>query len=373
MFTQINIENYKSVMKTKIETKEINIIIGPNNSGKSTLLEFIELYQSLLSNEVRDAFGRRPFDFRDVFCKGSDFETKPIKGEFHYCSEKDFNLIHNFSIESRYDQGNFELFANEHIKFNGHDNKYSDETKFHFKKEYDSRLIDPNSEIMDFIKECRSIKRYQFSPKEIKKENEIDITIDKRHIPFLRYNGCNLVEVLYHIRDNYPSNYSHIIEDFQKIYPDITGISFRHLGEQKYGIEFTKKTSKGEWTFIGPQISDGMAISLAIITLINESRYPRIILFEEIENGLNPKTLKIIFDRILEISRQKQMQFFITTHSPILLELMSTSPSYVIISEQKDGLSTFTPLNTILDKFGPNYEHGESLFHLWFNDLLGGL
>ena len=375
MFTKIKIENFKSIKKADLNLNEINILIGPNNSGKSNLLEFIDFYRSLFSFEIKETFGPRPFSFRDVFCKGSDFRKNTIKGEFYYKNDKDFHLIHSFSIESRWNESVYYYepgARSEKLEYNTKVESYTNKKELHLKTAYDKKSLD-DSNLVDFVHNCKSIKRFQFSAKDIKKEREIDMTIERRDIPYLHYNGDNLVEVLYHIRDNSTSCYSQIIKDFQNIYPDITGISFRHLGEQKYGIEFTKKIPGAEWTFIGPQISDGMAISLAILTLINSPQPPNVILFEEIENGLNPYTLRVIFERIAYISNKKHIQFFITTHSPVLLELMSSSPEYVIVCEQKEGLSIFTPLNEILKKFGKDYEHGESLFHLWFNGLIGGL
>ena len=131
--------------------------------------------------------------------------------------------------------------------------------------------------------------------------------------------------------------------------------------------------SNNEWEFMGPQISDGMAITLAIFTLINSPKPPKYILFEELENGLNPNTIRIVLECIINSTKKKNIQFFITTHSPVLLELMSSSPEHIIVCEQKDGESTFTPLNEILKKFGDSYHFGESLFELWFNGVIGGL
>jgi len=175
------------------------------------------------------------------------------------------------------------------------------------------------------------------------------------------------------LRDRQPEAFQEIIEDFRAIFPEVIGLSFKHLGESKYGLEFSRRIGKKTWKFIGPEISDGFAITLAICTLIHNPYSPRIILIEEIENGLNPSTLRAILENIIISSERKEIQFLVTTHSPILLELLSSNPEYVIVCEQEAGKSKYTPLQDILLKFGPDYKHGESLFHLWFDGLIGGL
>ncbi len=372
MFKKIEIKNYKSIKNATIHLNNVNILIGPNNSGKSNLLDFIDFYQTILSFELKEAFGPRPFDFRDIVCMASDFRTDAIEGSFISETREGKEITHEYGIENfRNSKGRFGVrFKHEHVSLNGDNQSYTDRTVSILNEQYRNRSI-ANQNLYEYVRECRSIRRFQFSPKLIKKEEEIDIALPD--IPFLRYSGENLIEVLFHIRDHNPENYRKIVNDFRSIFPDITDISFKHLGEQRYGLSFNKKTSKGSWQLMAPQISDGLAITLAILTLINSAKPPRFILMEEIENGINPNTLRILFEKIVSVSNKKGIQFFITTHSPILLELMSDNPEYVIVCEQKDGQSEYLPLNELLLKFGSEYQHGESLFHLWFNGLIGGL
>jgi len=56
MITQINIENYKSIQKLKIELGRVTTLIGENGCGKSNILEAIALSAAAAGNKLDDEF-----------------------------------------------------------------------------------------------------------------------------------------------------------------------------------------------------------------------------------------------------------------------------------------------------------------------------
>ena len=46
MLKKIHIENFKSLKDVTLNLQRVNLLIGPNNSGKSNLLKAIVFYQS---------------------------------------------------------------------------------------------------------------------------------------------------------------------------------------------------------------------------------------------------------------------------------------------------------------------------------------
>ncbi len=371
MISEISIKNFKSIQNETIRLKGINILIGANNAGKSNLLEALEFYQRMLVMELQEVFGPGPYSFRSVFYRGGDFRKDSIDIAIVYQNQQ--SIIHKFSLENYRNYGpglRFPLrIKDEILKIDNLEEKNSNSPILLLRKKYVNRELESESDLLNFVKCCRSIRKFQFVPKEIKREQIIDPL--EQIIPFLQSNGSNLVNVLYGIRDTEPKIFEDIINDFKEIFPDVAGLSFKHLGESRYALEFTRKV--GGWKFLGPEISDGFAITLAIITLIYMPNSPKIILIEEIENGLNPSTLRIVLERIMKASEISGIQFLITSHSPILLELLSQNPEYIMICEQENGKSKYKPLKEVLSKFGNDYELGESLFQLWFNGLIGGL
>ncbi len=60
---------------------------------------------------------------------------------------------------------------------------------------------------------------------------------------------------------------------------------------------------------------------------------------EEIENGLDPRSVNLIIGEIREYIKDKNNQVIITTHSPYLLDLLHLSQ--IVFVERKDGKVVF--------------------------------
>jgi len=375
LLERIEIKNYKSIRDASLDLRNVNIFIGANNAGKSNFLDFINFHHRIIAmRHIEETFGPGPFHYRYVFSRAGHINKEAIRGHIVARDKSKGSIVHSYEVKSSkgMKEGKFKLrLVNEHIIFDHEEFKRESSDQSVLKERWDEKTLKRRTILWNYTRFCRSCHQYQFVPKEIKRDRQVEVTA--HDIPYLMHDGSNLVNVLFHVRDKNPERFQAIIDDFQEIYPEVVAIAFKYVGGANYSIEFSRRVDGEVWKFLGPEISDGFAITLAILTLINLEMCPKLVLMEEIENGLNPSTLSTILQKILKVSQRSGVQFFITTHSPVILELMSQSPEYIIVCSQDRGETTFTNLTEILHKFGDDYEHGESLFHLWFNGLIGGL
>ena len=56
MFTEVQIENYKSIQSLKIGLGRVNVFIGENGCGKSNILEAIALAGAAAGNKLDNEF-----------------------------------------------------------------------------------------------------------------------------------------------------------------------------------------------------------------------------------------------------------------------------------------------------------------------------
>ncbi|WP_217539134.1 AAA family ATPase, partial [Stenotrophomonas sp. GbtcB23] len=72
MIREIQIENFKSIRKMKLELGRVNVFIGENGSGKSNVLEAIALAGAATANKLDNEFlasrGIRAVDARHMRC-----------------------------------------------------------------------------------------------------------------------------------------------------------------------------------------------------------------------------------------------------------------------------------------------------------------
>lgn len=369
MIEKIIIRNFKSIKHQEITLKEFNVLIGANNSGKSNLLDCILILQDIFRNPLESVFGRGPYSYNATFCRGGDIHNEPLGIQLKYKLNSDI-FDYEIEIRTRYNGQYYVPYVlKEVLRKNGEEIKRTAETK-------DSFIYAPHAEMHDesfkiLIKNLK-IRKYQFVPKIIKKEQIIG-DYDHGFTPFLKPDGENLLDVLYYIRENDASRYSNIIKDCQKFFPNLQNITIQRVSESAFALQVSMGIGKKDWRFIGPQLSDGFVIVLAIITLLNFKTLPNIILIEELENGLNPASIERVLSKIFEISKTKDVQFFISTHSPVFIQLLRNNPEYIIVCELENGLSKYIHLDEKLALFRKDYQKGESLLDLWLSGLIGGL
>jgi len=94
-----------------------------------------------------------------------------------------------------------------------------------------------------------------------------------------------------------------------------------------------------------------------LLAVLRHPKPPPLIVIEELENGLDPRTIHLIVDEIREVVESEASQVIITTHSPYLLDLLDLS--HVVLVERIDEQPVFTrpadeaSLQTWRKKFGP--------------------
>nr|WP_206206074.1 AAA family ATPase [Thermococcus sp. JdF3] len=82
-----------------------------------------------------------------------------------------------------------------------------------------------------------------------------------------------------------------------------------------------------------PGISDGFYKVLAILTAAYLN--PPLLIIDEIENSLHPETLELIIDTL----RESESQVIITTHSPIVVDIVE--PSDLVLVDKENGETVF--------------------------------
>ncbi len=68
--------------------------------------------------------------------------------------------------------------------------------------------------------------------------------------------------------------------------------------------------------------STGTLRVLALFALLRHPEPPPLIVIEEIENGLDPRTLSLLVEEIRDVVSTGRSQIIVTTHSPYLLDLI---------------------------------------------------
>lgn len=193
----------------------------------------------------------------------------------------------------------------------------------------------------------------------------------------LASNGGNLAAVLFHWRGHEPAAYSAVEGEFRRLMPEFTGLELRPGASGTVGLA-ARLRSSGHDVIAAEDFSQGMLYQLAILTLAFSPRPPAVVCLEEADRGMHPRSLRELRDTLYRLSYPRDegmdraaVQVITTTHSPYLLDQFRDHPEEVILASKQGAASTLERLSDRADIVELMKE--AHLGDLWYSGILGGV
>ena len=130
-----------------------------------------------------------------------------------------------------------------------------------------------------------------------------------------------------------------IVETLQYVLPyagDIQPVLTSELERTVY-LQLTE----GDFKLPGWLLSTGTLRILALLAVLRHPTPPPLLVIEEIENGLDPRTISLVVEEIRSAVESGTTQVILTTHSPYLLDLLTLS-HIVVVERDEEGSPVFT-------------------------------
>lgn len=303
-FKKFEIKGFRGIKRLQVDDlKDINLILGKNNCGKTSLLEAIFLLIGVSNpqlivkiNQFRDLLLTDSEDLRYIYYnldytneltfkaymfRPGSYRELNIKPSTFFIPEKE-------NEKKKNDKNNFSTSGASETKDEINELKLIFSVKEENKKrqDYEARL-QLTTPILSFSNPKNyneKMKGYYITPRAVTTDN-IDEGLD---------------EIVKHKMEN------EIIEVLKKVDNKIQGIKFgKNLIYLDIGLD----------TLIPLNLAgDGIRRILSVILGIYRAKNG-ILLIDEFENGLHFSTLKSLWNAIIESSRKFNVQIFITTHN----------------------------------------------------------
>lgn len=192
----------------------------------------------------------------------------------------------------------------------------------------------------------------------------------------LNGSAGNLAAVLAARQAHHPEAFGRLVADFVRINPEFTAIG-TELGADGR-VRFRLKL-KDENSWIDPDnVSQGTLYLLAMITLAHDPDPPSVVCIEEIDRGIHPRLLREVRDVLYRLSypssygeTRAPVQVIATTHSPYLLDLFREHPEEIVISAKHGAAATFSRLTDREDI--SELLEDSPLGDMWYSGVLGGV
>ena len=173
----------------------------------------------------------------------------------------------------------------------------------------------------------------------------------------LASDGSNVADFLLDLRRQDVNAFNGIVETMAFVLPyakDIQPTLTSSEIERKAWLQLSEDSFKVP----GWLLSTGTLRMLALLALLRHPHPPPLIVVEEIENGLDPRSIHLIVEEIRNAVLSGATQVIITTHSPYLLDLL-TLKHLVVVERDAQGHPRFTrpaghdKLRTWAQEFAP--------------------
>lgn len=359
MLKYFSVTNFRNLNIKNLKFKRINLLVGPNNSGKTNLIEAISFFSNLiLSDSKKSAFLEvlNQYGWDDVLNKSI---TKPGKIEMKWVLNTD-NSYSDLSYELEYQISPSNLIPKgfyitneklshaqpaqgqvEPFKFLHCHNKLLGKGQFSVREKETgktknivvdidvtdtvfrqvSNLLDsekfriefyPNfkqtvQSVQDLFERFHSYSSTDFDLKLVRDPLEIEL-----NNKFLKRDGSNFVNVLKYLDDSFDflDQYTEILRE---IIPDLQKIKISDVSETKRQLKLTINNE----TYKLKEMSDG-TVKAMLLALILWSPNKTILALDEPELNLHPAWLKVITNWVLRSNSSEQV--FISSHSPDFLD-----------------------------------------------------
>ena len=192
----------------------------------------------------------------------------------------------------------------------------------------------------------------------------------------LTSNAGNLAAVLARRREQDPSVMARFEEEFCRIMPEFSGLDLRPDAAGHFALRV--KTVEGGESISAEDLSQGALYLLAILALSFDPQPPALVCLEEADRGVHPRLLREVRDALYRPAYPKDcgldrepVQVVTTTHSPYLLDLFREHPEEIVLASKRGPAATFERLSDRADLVELIRE--AHLGDLWYSGILGGV
>lgn len=371
MITSITLQNYKSFGEPQtVPLAPITVLVGPNNSGKSSFLSIGRFVQTAVLRDSDTAFaneGGEAFVFHRPRPKGSPLWLKWQTPKSEYSITLADAMGPALSEKaSDVDWGPLWRSESPHtLAIQGHSVGYS-RRPFGlldaFVRDLD-QSTDPSyrARHLPLVQPILDSRFAKLSIEPLRQDSEVVPD------PQLGSDGSGLAAVLGLWRGSDPDRSEALDQFLRSALPEVKRALVKPAPKKSYQRLWIEQKD-GE-QFDAPHLSDGLLYFTALAMHALSAPPGAILFIEEPEICVHPRRLKDLVDLFRRLVQERGCQLVIATHSPILLDQFRDEPEAIVLFQRGEKgtqvrrLSDDPKLVAALDKAEPGLMLANGFFN----------
>ncbi len=330
MIAAVHFKNFKALRSTAVSLAPFNLVLGPNGSGKTSLIQALLQLRTLAAlpavprSELREAPGGPQVDFTFA----PPYEDMRV------------------TLGCNADELVCNLLVVDHPP--GAEDKWN-----------------------ELRTKLQTIRGYLFD------HYAMAVPARQAEGRELASNGGNLAAVLARWQREHPAAFAALQADFCRTLPEFAALELRPVpgGTVELGARLV---AEGGHFVPAEDLSQGTLYLLTILTLAFTPQPPAVVCLEEADRGMHPRSLREVRDTLYRLSYPKEtgmarspVQVITTTHSPYLLDQFREHPEEVVLASKHGASARFERLSDRADIL--ELMKDAHLGDLWYSGILGGV
>lgn len=399
--SQVHIKSFKSIVKQRIDLKQLNVFIGTNGAGKSNLLEAIGVLSCAVDGRV---------DYSKLADRGVRLSAPEVfKSSFRnlkrtntFCLEATFGELNYHANINANDEAEFnfsaEKICNEHGQLAGRSNKGVTISGL------DKGLFDKFPLQQSIVGTLESLGRFSDTElNELKKLQRYAIYAPSTPIlrgvspdgsnkePLGLYGGSLSSALSDVVKEAVKTPYYHDLDRFFNLLDwfETIGTTSEISSElQSKHVHTGKKVVKYIDKYMGTKfnnlyaydVSEGALYILFILVLLLHKKSPSLFALDNIDNALNPGMVRDMMGHITAlIETMPEKQILMTTHNPSTLDaidLFNDQHRLFVVKRNQQGHTEVERINPPAGFTRESWvkKHGGMrLSEIWLSGAIGGL
>lgn len=322
MIKNIYIDNFKSLIDFELELTSFICLVGLNGAGKSTVLQALDFISQQMRGEIKEWLVERQWRSSDI---GSKLTTKkniaieielesavygPIKWEASFnrqslrCTTEEAwcGDLRVLKVEDG------ELFTNKTTK------------KYGVRLEKSTIVFNYQGSILSQLKYEQLAPGLQVLKESLANIRSLDLLspehLRQRTRDSAGHLGLGGQKLSAFLHEQGVDARQRLLTKLQTVYPQLASIDTRSLRSGWKHLDITEQFAQKPLKTPARHVNDGLLRLLAVLSQLASDE--QFLLFDEIENGINPELVEFLVDALVE----SEHQVMVTTHSPVILNYL---------------------------------------------------
>jgi len=323
MIEKVDFQNFKALRDVSLDLERFTVLVGPNASGKTSVLEGLDYLAKA---------GSRP-QVRAVFEGGPSPTVLTSSGSTAYLSlvcltelgwiRIGESLRTDFCFPPRPEIGTGRRIMSEELDLG------DGGAKTNFEVRYEGRFFVDRNKLGPAVLLRLDVARL------------VAPSYSDERVPHMEPDGEGLASVLAYLAFNRPDDYGRLQEALRAVVPivrhmrfpraavvrteseviKVEGKTFTHRADREYWGNAIEFDMEGASHIPAEMVSEGTLLVLGLLTAIMGPERPQLVLLDDIDRALHPKAqgdLVTLLRKLLD--QNPDMQIVATSHSPYLLD-----------------------------------------------------